>query len=76
MPFRPLTRKERADRAQVAINQRFNTKQQSFLSFVLAHYVGEGVDELDQEKLTPLLHLKYFNSTSDAIADPGRARRD
>jgi len=67
----PLTRRERADRAQVAINQRFNTKQQSFLNFVLAHYVGEGVDELDQEKLTPLLHLKYFNSTSDAIADLG-----
>lgn len=25
-------------------------------------------DELDQEKLTPLLRLKYFNSISDAIA--------
>jgi type I restriction enzyme, R subunit len=67
----PLSRKERADRAQVVINQRFNTKQQSFLNFVLAHYVGEGVEELDQEKLTPLLHLKYSNSTSDAIADLG-----
>jgi type I restriction enzyme R subunit len=68
----PLTRRERADRAKVAINQRFNTKQQSFLNFVLAHYVGEGVDELDQEKLTPLLRLKYSNSISDAIADLGR----
>ena len=43
-----------------------------FLDFVLAHYVGVGVDELDQEKLTPLLRLKYFNSISDAIADLGR----
>jgi type I restriction enzyme R subunit len=67
----PLTREERAARAKVVINQRFNSKQQSFLNFVLAHYVGEGVDELDQEKLTPLLHLKYSNSTSDAIADLG-----
>jgi type I restriction enzyme R subunit len=67
----PLTREERATRAKVAISKRFNTKQQAFLNFVLAHYVGEGVDELDQEKLTPLLHLKYFNSTSDAIADLG-----
>ena len=67
----PLTREERATRARVVINKQFNTKQQSFLNFVLAHYVGEGVDELDQEKLTPLLHLKYFNSTSDAIADLG-----
>ena len=67
----PLTREERAARAKVAISKRFNSKQQSFLNFVLAHYVGEGVGELDQEKLTPLLHLKYFNSTSDAIADLG-----
>jgi type I restriction enzyme R subunit len=64
----PLTRKERSARAQLAIRQSFNTKQQSFLNFVLAHYEHEGVDELDQEKLTPLLQLKYSNSTSDAIA--------
>lgn len=64
----PMSREERAARAKVAINTRFNTKQQGFLDFVLAHYVGVGVDELDQEKLTPLLHLKYRNS----IADLGR----
>jgi type I restriction enzyme R subunit len=67
----PLTREDRAARAKIAISKRFNSKQQSFLNFVLAHYVGEGVDELDQEKLTPLLRLKYSNSTSDAIADLG-----
>ncbi len=43
----PLTREERADRAKVAINTRFSSKQQAFLEFVLAHYVGVGVDELD-----------------------------
>ena len=68
----PLTRAERAGRAKVAISKRFTSKQQAFLDFVLAHYVGVGVDELDQEKLTPLLRLKYFNSISDAIADLGR----
>ena len=68
----PLTREERADRAKVAIGANFNTKQQAFLDFVLAHYVGVGVDELDQEKLTPLLRLKYSNSISDAIADLGK----
>ncbi len=56
----PLSREERATRARVAIKKRFNSKQQAFLDFVLAHYVGVGVDELDQEKLTPLLRLKYF----------------
>jgi type I restriction enzyme, R subunit len=47
-------------------------KQQAFLDFVLSHYVSVGVDELDQEKLTPLLRLKYHNSIADAVADLGR----
>jgi type I restriction enzyme R subunit len=68
----PLTRGERARRAKIAITTRFNSKQQTFLDFVLAHYVGVGVDELDQEKLTPLLRLKYHNSIADAIADLGK----
>ena len=59
------------DERWVAISTRFNSKQQAFLDFVLAHYVGVGVDELAQEKLTPLLRLKYFNSISDAIKDLG-----
>lgn len=67
----PLTREERANRAKVAISTHFNSKQQAFLDFVLAHYVSVGVDELAQEKLTPLLRLKYFNSISDAILDLG-----
>jgi type I restriction enzyme R subunit len=68
----PLSRKERATRAKLAIGKHFNSKQQAFLDFVLAHYVGVGVGELDQEKLTPLLRLKYHNSIADAIADLGR----
>jgi type I restriction enzyme R subunit len=67
----PLTREERATRAKAAITTRFNSKQQGFLDFVLGHYVEVGVDELDQDKLTPLLRLKYSNSISDAIADLG-----
>ena len=35
--------------------------------------VSVGVEELDQEKLTPLLRLKYHNSIADAVADLGRA---
>jgi type I restriction enzyme R subunit len=66
-----LTREERANRARLAIARNFNSKQQAFLDFVLAQYVGVGVDELDQEKLTPLLRLKYFNSISDAVKDLG-----
>jgi type I restriction enzyme, R subunit len=33
--------------------------------------VSVGVEELDQEKLTPLLRLKYHNSVADAVADLG-----
>jgi type I restriction enzyme R subunit len=68
----PLSREERAARARVAINARFNSKQRVFLDFVLSHYVSVGVEELDQAKLTPLLRLKYHNSIADAVADLGR----
>ena len=70
----PMTREERAARAKVIISERFNTKQQAFLDFVLSHYVSEGVDELAQDKLAPLLHLRYHNSMTDAVADLGDAR--
>jgi type I restriction enzyme R subunit len=68
----PLTREERSLRAKVAISSHFDSKQQAFLEFVLAHYVSVGVEELDQEKLTPLLRLKYHDSIADAVADLGR----
>jgi type I restriction enzyme R subunit len=68
----PITRAERAQHAKVAINHRFNDKQQTFLDFVLSHYVAVGVDELDQDKLTPLLRLQYHDSIADAVADLGR----
>ena len=68
----PLTREERAARAKVIIHTRFNSKQRVFLDFVLSHYVNVGVEELDQEKLTPLLRLRYHDSIADAVADLGR----
>jgi len=39
---------------------------------VLSHYVNIGVEELEQEKLSPLLKIKYHNSIDDAIADLGK----
>ena len=68
----PLTREERATSAKIVISTHFNTKQRVFLDFVLSHYVSVGVDELDQEKLTPLLRLKYHDSIADAVADLGK----
>jgi type I restriction enzyme R subunit len=66
-----LTREERAATAKGEIKARFDSRQQVFLNFVLSHYVSEGVDELDQGKLTPLLRLKYHDSIADAVADLG-----
>jgi type I restriction enzyme R subunit len=64
------TRQERADRARPSIHATFPEKQQAFLDFVLSQYVAEGVEELDQDKLSPLLILRY-NAISDAILELG-----
>jgi type I restriction enzyme R subunit len=67
-----LSREERATNARGAISTRFNSKQQAFLDFVLSQYVKVGVHELDKEKLSPLLKLKYNNAIADAVADLGK----
>ena len=71
----PLTRQERADQAMALVSSHFSSKQQVFLNFVLAHYVAEGVEELDTAKLAPLLKLKYHDSIEDAIRDLGPAQQ-
>ena len=67
----PETRSQRANQARAETHLHFNDRQQTFLEFVLAQYVTQGVDELDADKLTPLLRLKYHNAISDAVADLG-----
>jgi type I restriction enzyme R subunit len=69
--LQPISREDRACQAKIDIQINFNDKQQAFLDFVLAQYVKEGVEELDQEKLSPLLRLKYKNAISDAMPDLG-----
>ena len=66
-----LTRSERASRAQQLIRAHFRDRQLQFIDFVLSHYVAEGVDELDPDKLSPLLRLRYRDSIADALADLG-----
>jgi type I restriction enzyme R subunit len=65
-----ITRQERADRARPAIQVSFAQKQRAFLEFVLSQYVAEGIDELDQDKLSPLLVLRY-DAISDAVLELG-----
>ena len=68
----PVPRESRAQQARLYIHSRFTSKQQLFLDFVLQHYVSSGVQELAQEKLAPLLLLRYQNSIADAVADLGQ----
>lgn len=68
----PVPRESRAQQARLYIHSRFTSKQQLFLDFVLQHYVSSGVQELAQDKLAPLLRLRYQNSIADAVADLGK----
>jgi type I restriction enzyme R subunit len=65
------SREERAAGARAAVTNRFKPKQQAFIDFVLSQYVKVGVQELDKEKLAPLLKLKY-SAIADAVADLGK----
>jgi type I restriction enzyme R subunit len=70
----PLSREARADHARAAAiaADGLTDKQQAFVNFVLAQYVKQGVDELDEVKLKDLLKLKYNNAISDAFAELGQ----
>ena len=67
----PESRTTRAAHAKALGHDQFNDRQQAFVDFVLAQYVAQGVDELDAEKLSPLLKLRYKNALADAVKDLG-----
>ena len=48
----------------------YDYKEQEFLSFVLDHYVRQGVGELAAEKLPQLIELKY-QAVGDAVEELG-----
>jgi type I restriction enzyme R subunit len=71
----PQTREARATAARHGTRRRSSspTGSAQFVDFVLAQYVAQGVDELDAEKLSPLLKLRYHNAIQDAVTDLGPA---
>ena len=68
----PVTRQERVETRKPAILLNYHERLQAFLDFVLSQYVSLGVSELDDEKLTGLLNLRYGDS-GDAIEYLGGA---
>ncbi|MGG5812370.1 type I restriction-modification enzyme R subunit C-terminal domain-containing protein, partial [Falsiroseomonas sp. CW058] len=66
----PITRQERVEQRRPIIAAQYDPKLQTFLDFVLAQYVKDGVGELDQAKLPHLLELRY-RAVSDAAVELG-----
>ncbi|MBI3700872.1 MAG: DEAD/DEAH box helicase family protein [Afipia sp.] len=66
----PITREQRVNSRRTRILSHYDHKLQVFLDFVLAQYVSQGVAELDQDKLSALLELKY-QSVADAAKQLG-----
>lgn len=62
----PVSREERVEKNKKDIFENLNTEQKDFITFVLAKYKEQGVEELNEEKLPVLLNLKYRSSV-DAI---------
>ena len=65
-----ITREERVSIHKDSIFKHYEDKQQQFISFVLSHYISQGVNELNIENLPGLLEAKYFTQ-KDAIAELG-----
>ena len=65
-----VTRQERVETRRATALAPFDVKLQAFLDFVLGQYVERGIEELDQEKLSSLLKLRY-GGVSDATAQLG-----
>ncbi len=68
-----IERSIRAANAKIYLNS-YDPKQQEFLNFVLQQYVKDGVDELDDAKLSKLLQLKY-RAIADAKRELGNIER-
>ena len=67
----PISREERVNASRSLIFAQYGDKQQEFLAFVLDHYIQQGVEELDEEKLPHLIELKY-HAVSDAVTELGQ----
>ena len=56
---KPIQRATRVANAENEIHKNINEKQKEFIDFVLSKYVEGGVDELDINRLSDLIELKY-----------------
>ncbi len=69
---RQVRRACRVGCTEACAQQPFKQKQATILALAIDHCVTQGVEELDTDKLTSLLKLRY-NPINDAIAKLGNA---
>jgi type I restriction enzyme R subunit len=69
----PVARSVRAQNARVSSSAQFRSKQRAFVDFVLGQYEDHGDEQLEIEKLSPLLKLRYGSALNDAFAELGKA---
>lgn len=65
-----ITRQERVDNSKVVIFNNIQSRQHAFIDFVLKQYIKNGVTELDDERISALINLKY-GSPANAVQELG-----
>ena len=63
---KPIPRATRVINAEDNIHKNLNENQKEFIDFVLSRYVEGGVDELDLNRLSSLIEIKY-NTVHDGL---------
>lgn len=64
----PVTREERAERGRAVVTSTYEEKLAEFLSYILGHYVETGVEDLDREKLSDYLTIRFGSPVEGARA--------
>ncbi len=69
---KPIKRITRVEVAEEKIHKKLNQNQKEFIDFVLNKYVEDGFEELDINKLSSLVELKYksLHDAQKVLGDP------
>lgn len=73
----PMSRSDRVAVAEENIYTFLNTSQREFIKFVLGNYMQQGVDELDDAKLSTVLTAKYgsVHAAAQQLGKPEEIRK-
>lgn len=56
---RPISKKERVEKTTTKLLENLNDDQTAFIEFLIARYLDEGVESINESNLATLLNLKY-----------------